>query len=130
MSMNGKKIVNARVVCNYNGELYLDNKPIFIHGGIVVDEACVNFDFEEYDLHGKVVMPGLFNMHSHLGESLYSDVQGDDWTIEAYLKHTDKMNRSMSSEERNQFWLKSARLTIKEMKSHNTAGYCAARSAD
>ena len=36
--MNGKKIVNARVIYNRNGELYLDNKPIFIHEGIVVDE--------------------------------------------------------------------------------------------
>ena len=127
--MNGKKIVNARVIYNRNGELYLDNKPIFIHEGIVVDEDNANCDFEEYNMHGKIIMPGLFNIHSHLGESLYTDVYGDDWTIDAYLKHTDNINKVMSSDERNLFWLKSARITVEQMQRYNTVGYCAARSA-
>lgn len=127
--MQGKKLVNARVIKNKDGKLYIENTPIYTYKGRIVDEKNFACDFQEYNMHEKIIMPGLFNIHSHLGESLYKDVHGNRWTLDKYLQHTDFLNKQMSKIERKRFWEKSANITIEEMMKNFTVGYCSARSA-
>lgn len=128
--MNGKKLVNARFLHTEGGELYFDDAPIYTYDGIVVEKDSAVCDFQEYNMRGMIVMPALFNLHSHLGESMYRDISGSDWTIDRYLQYTNKINEDMDPMERRRCWESSARFTIDEMKKYGTVGFCAARSAE
>ena len=76
-----------------------------------------------------VIIPAFFNMHSHLGESIFKSISGDDWTISRYLEYTEKYNAELSKEERDSVWLESARYTARQMYAQGTLGFCAARSS-
>lgn len=128
MLVNGKKIINARVLINNNNNFFIGNAPLYIFDGMVVD-SNYRCDFEEYDIHGKVIMPGMFNIHSHLGESLFVINKDVNWTIDKYLNYTESINKAMNPTERNYFWLKSAYKTVRRMKRCYTVGFCAARSS-
>ena len=78
---------------------------------------------------GQILFPPFFNIHCHLGESLYQ-IEGNDWTISKYLAHTSEIQNSMNPEERDRYWMQSAEVTIRELIKNGTGGFCAARSAE
>ena len=48
----------------------------------------------------KVYFPAFFNAHVHLGENVFADISGDDWTLERYLDHTRAHNDRASASAR------------------------------
>lgn len=77
-----------------------------------------------------VLLPSFFNIHSHLGESIFRDIEGNDWTISKYLEYTEKYNERLSKEKKASLWIESARFSAREMRIQGTVGFCAARSAE
>lgn len=81
------------------------------------------------DICDGVIIPAFFNIHSHLGESIFRDIDGNDWTITKYLEYTEKHNAGLTQEQRTASWLESARYSAQEMCLKGTVGFCAARSS-
>jgi 5-methylthioadenosine/S-adenosylhomocysteine deaminase len=81
------------------------------------------------DCTGKVIIPSLFNTHCHLGESIFKDITGNDWTLEKYLKYTTDYNDKLSVREREKQWLQSATYTVEQCINNAIANICSARSA-
>ena len=77
-----------------------------------------------------VLIPAFFNMHSHLGESTFRNINGNDWTISKYLEYTERYNESLSKEQKASSWIESANFSAKEMRCKGTIGFCAARSVE
>lgn|GEM_PF-2862929 len=77
----------------------------------------------------EVLIPAFFNAHSHLGESIFRNIQGCDWSILKYLEYTEKYNAKLSKEQKESSWFESARYSAKKMKEQGTIGFCAARAA-
>ena len=77
-----------------------------------------------------VLLPCFFNIHSHLGESIFRSIEGNDWTISKYLDYTEKYNQKLSTEKKARLWKDSARFSAQEMWIQGTVGFCAARSAE
>lgn len=77
-----------------------------------------------------VLIPAFFNMHSHLGESTFRNINGTDWTISKYLEYTERYNESLSKEQKASSWIESANFSAKEMRCKGTIGFCAARSVE
>lgn len=77
-----------------------------------------------------VLLPAFFNMHSHLGESTFRNIDGSDWTISKYLEYTERYNENLSKEQKASSWIESANFSAQEMRVNGTIGFCAARSAE
>lgn len=77
-----------------------------------------------------VLLPAFFNMHSHLGESTFRNIEGSDWTISKYLEYTERYNENLSKEQKVSSWIESANFSAQEMRVKGTIGFCAARSAE
>ena len=79
------------------------------------------------DGNGKTLLPAFFNVHTHLGESLYN-IKLDNLTVLDYIDATNKINDKLSKQKQKQIWKSSAKQTISLMKAEHTIGYCAARA--
>ena len=120
---------NANILVSNNGKyvvkklnIYIqDNRVIGFNLGIPVDDFI--------DLKNKLLLPQFFNIHCHLGESLYN-IDGSDWTISKYLNYTEKIIKHMREDERDAMWMYSAQKTISQLIEHGTGVFCAARSAE
>lgn len=77
-----------------------------------------------------IEIPYYYNIHSHLGENIYKDIDGDDWTIKKYLTHTFNVSDSMSKEQLAIETKKSFNDVVKMSKENLIAGICASRSAE
>lgn len=77
-----------------------------------------------------IEIPYYYNIHSHLGENIYKDIDGDDWTIKKYLTHTFNVCDSMSKEQLSVETEKSFNDVVNMSKENMIAGICASRSAD
>ena len=86
-------------------------------------------EYDIIDMNHKILFPMLFNLHAHLGESIFKDINGTDWTITKYLSYTSKLINKQCKEEQEAKWYKSAIYTMREMLNNGTCGFCAARSA-
>ena len=62
-----------------------------------------------------VLIPPFFNMHSHLGECVFFNIEGTDWTISRYLEYTEKYNAGLSKTQRDSVWMESAKQAVDEM---------------
>lgn len=89
----------------------------------------ISDDYETVDMGGNILFPLLFNLHAHLGESLFKNISGNDWTISRYLSYTDDIIREQSRKEQERKWYESALYTMQQMKQNGIGGFCAARSA-
>lgn len=94
--------------------------------GTIVD---INKKQNTEDICDGVIIPAFFNIHSHLGESIFRTIDGNDWTITKYLEYTEKHNAGLTQEQRTASWLESARYSAQEMCLKGTVGFCAARSS-
>lgn len=104
-----------------------------IHNIICIDGIVAGRDIsctpqKIIDVEGKIVLPQLFNIHCHLGESLYQIEEGD-WTITKYLNHTSKIIQRQSKEEADRKWEQSADIAAEKMIMNGIIGFCAGRSA-
>lgn len=105
-----------------------------MHNIYIQNHQVIAFDLDTQadsctDLKGKLLIPQFFNIHCHLGESLYN-VDGSEWTISRYLNYTDNIIKRMSEEDRNVIWKDSAQKTISLLIEHGIGVFCAARSAE
>jgi cytosine/adenosine deaminase-related metal-dependent hydrolase len=128
MSSTTKKLVNANILLEDNGY------RLEIHNLCIQNGKIVSFDDivgeKVIDCKGKVIIPSLFNVHCHLGESIFKNIEGNDWTLEKYLKYTTEYNDGLDSENRNVQWLESAEYTIQKCTKNAIANICSARSAE
>lgn len=104
---------------------------------IPLEIKCLDFKIREINEEQNknvtcdgVIIPSFFNMHSHLGESVFRNIDGNDWSISKYLEYTERHNAELSEEQKTTSWLESARYSAEEMQAHGTVGFCAARSAE
>lgn len=89
----------------------------------------VSIDQNADDISAGVIIPSFFNMHSHLGESIFRSIDGNDWSVAKYLEYTEKHNAGLTKEQKNTSWIESARYSAEEMFSQGTLGFCAARAS-
>lgn len=121
-----KKEVSAKFLIESNNDLKIEGKIISCEKGVVKNIACCNNHFVKQN---EVMIPFFFNMHSHLGESIFKDISGCDWTIKKYLDYTENHNNLLTREAREEEWINSARDSARIMYQHGTIGFCAARSS-
>lgn len=120
---------NANLLVNRNGEWNTECHDIFIENGKVLSFECDSVPNACVNLGEQLLLPLFFNIHCHLGETLYK-IEGDNWTISKYLKYTSNIVNNMTEEENNLMWNYSAQKTIKEMIKNGIGVFCAARSAE
>lgn len=109
---------------------------IICKNGLVQDilpyNSMINPKLDIINLLDYIISPWLFNVHCHLGESLYnfSEDEFNKMTISKYIEYTERINKKLSIEARANLWNKSAMLTAKEQLANCITGICAARCAD
>lgn len=124
-----RRLCGGKVLRRNHNRYELCEEDLFCDEGKIAEYNHL-IHYQEIDMSGKCILPPFFNMHSHLGETLFYDsVSGNHWTLEKYLSHTGNINASMDKVEREEFWENSAVLAAEQMKKEGTAGFCAARSA-
>ena len=121
---------NANVITPNRESFSLKKQDISIIDGYVSKLNEVKHYDKEIDFSGKIIYPALFNIHCHLGESVFKDISGNEWDILKYLSYTESHNKSLSAQERKLEWDESAIFTINELCSVDTVGLCASRSAE
>lgn len=121
-------IKNAKILTEKDEAFYIEEHDILIrdHKVFAFDRHIPNVAI--IDLKGNFLLPQFFNIHSHLGESLY-DLNGNNWNISKYLKFTSEFTDSKTESENDQIWNDSAEKSIRLMKESGSCGFCAARSA-
>lgn len=123
-----KKLCGGKILQKIDGELQLVKSDLYF------DNEHANLDgltskYEEIDISGMCLVLPFFNLHSHLGESLYFKyITGKNWDITKYLKYTEEIMSNLSKKEKDIFWEKSAKIAAQDMKKYGTLGFCAARS--
>lgn len=135
-------MINRKKINNYNNKIIGLTNGIFILGtkhnlkvhkgnccivnGKIVDFDLNNDKFDEViDLNGALVTPMLHNAHLHLGESLYSGLQGK-WDLDSYLKFTEYWTSALA-ERKSDAWNYSAKVTLSEVIQSGTGSVCCAR---
>lgn len=102
-------------------EIYCDNGKVTLYNPLL--------NYKEINMEGKCILPAFFNMHSHLGESLFfNSISGKNWSLLKYLNYTESITNKMTKIQKEMFWEQSAIITAKKMKAEGTIGFCAARS--
>lgn len=125
-----KRLFDGKVLQKKGNNLILSFINVCCDKGQVMEYNPL-LEYEEINMKGKCILPSFFNIHSHLGESLYfSSILGDDWNILKYLKYTEQVNLKMTKLEKEKFWMQSAIISAKEMKKEGMIGFCAARSTE
>lgn len=124
-----KVLLNCKYVTQNNGVWILKNGNIGIHDGIIVDENMIDDVNEIVDMSGKILFPVLFNLHAHLGESIFKNISGNDWNISRYLSYTNEFIKKQCREEQERKWYESALYTMQQMQQNGIWGFCSARSA-
>ena len=89
----------------------------------------INDRYEVIDMSHRILFPMLFNLHAHLGESIFRRITGNNWSITKYLSYTSEYNSRYSKEDLEKLWTNSAIYTMKKMLNNGINGFCAARSA-
>ncbi|MBE6689461.1 MAG: amidohydrolase [Ruminococcaceae bacterium] len=83
------KITGAKVLCADNEKLTIQDKDIYISGGKIVSADVVKDKYETVNASGKLMMPGLINMHTHAYMSLFrnyaDDVNFDEWLFKRIM---------------------------------------------
>ena len=132
MGYANDRTINIRNVkmLSWTGEKYIiDEVDILISKSIVIGFEKNN-GVPQVDFSGWLVLPSFFNIHTHLGETVFRNICGESWTLKKYLAYTDEHNDSLTIQEREQEWKNSAHQTIVMQKEMGMVGFCAARSAD
>lgn len=123
-------LVNGNILIKKDGEYFIEQHNLLIHNHRIVEFDTTRAVVHTIDMRGKLIICSFFNIHCHLGESLFGNIDGDDWTLGKYLNYTQKYNDSRLKSEQQTEWNKSAKYTIEENISNGISGICAARSAE
>ena len=119
--------VSGRVLVKTPSGFAFEHRDIYTRGGIIVN-GISHGDCEIVDCSGKILFPAFFNMHIHLGENMFRNISGDDWTIRDYLDYTNSVQEKMTDHEREKMWEHSATEVIKSLDNNFTVGFCAGRA--
>ena len=122
-----KAYVSGRVLVRKQDGFAFDRKDIYTRGGLISEDIPIQ-DCEVIDCSGKILFSAFFNMHVHLGENMFRDISGGDWTIRDYLNYTNRIQEQMSDRERTLSWECSANEVIRSLRQNYTAGFCAGRA--
>lgn len=82
-------IYNATIITVDNKDNFYSNGAMVIKDGIITDIGDtkeVEFKGENINLHGKIVMPGLINAHTHTHSPLFKNIL-DDMKLMDWLKN-------------------------------------------
>lgn len=120
---------NVNILVRNTGKWIIEPCNLTIEHAEVLGSNIESFPDYSIDLDGQLLLPLFFNIHCHLGESLY-DISGPDWNISKYLTYTSKIVDNMTLLERDTFWQRSAEETIRRLIKSGTGGFCAARSGE
>ncbi|MCI9032103.1 MAG: amidohydrolase family protein [Clostridia bacterium] len=121
---------NANIVVPKREGYDLIKQNVSIEEGHITRQTDMSVYDEEIDCSDKTIYPALFNIHCHLGESVFKDISGNDWDILKYLAYTETHNKKLTEQERKIEWSESAIFTIDELAKTDTVGLCASRSAE
>lgn len=123
-------IKNAGILTQKQNALKSEHHDIIIKNSRIqgFDTDTRNSKNNIIDMNGQLLLPLFFNIHCHLGESLYH-IYRDKWTLSEYLEYTSGIVNKMSRTEQDVFWKQSADFTIKKLLETGTGGFCSARSA-
>lgn len=127
-----EKIINLTNISflSFNNNRYdILKTDIAVQKGTVISDKKLE-GYRSIDLSDWVIMPPFFNLHAHLGESVFRDITGSNWTLEKYLRYTDNHNGQLDESSLAKEWKFSAEYTISEQQKHGIFGFCAARSAE
>lgn len=120
---------NVNILVHNAGKWIIEPHNITIKHSEVLGLNVECMPDRSIDLNGQLLLPLFFNIHCHLGESLYG-ISGFDWTISKYLAYTSEIVDNLVPPERDAFWRCSAEKTIQLLIESGTGGFCAARSAE
>lgn len=124
-----KILKNVKTLRDDGKQFVLDSGDIVVNSGKVVSADIFHENIEEIDMEGRLIFSPFFNIHGHLGESIFKDISGSEWTLSKYLSYTEEFNGKLQKSERDELWEKSATFTVSEMEKTGITGFCAARSA-
>lgn len=108
---------------------FLSEVYLLIENGIVCNISTEPIT-GSIDYTDSLMGPCLFNIHCHLGESLYALDPSQQWNIKKYIEYTESINSNLTDADKAIFWEQSARLTASKQLENGVSGICAARSAD
>jgi len=120
---------NVNILVHNAGKWVIEPHNITIEHSKIIGPNVKCIPDRSIDLGEQLLLPLFFNIHCHLGESLYG-ISGSDWTILKYLAYTSEVVNNMTPLERDAFWQRSAEKTIQLLIESGTGGFCAARSAE
>lgn len=109
-------------------EIKINVCDLFIRGGVIVGRDLDLSGYEALDFTEKVLMQRFINLHSHLGECVFSNIEGGGWTIAKYLEYTNSELAKNTKQQNAEDWKRSADCAILQMCQSGTIGYCAGRA--
>lgn len=121
-----KSKIDANFLIRKQDDLQIVPLEVYCLDGRIIE---IHRKQNKNDICDGVIIPAFFNMHSHLGESVFCDIDGNDWTITKYLEYTEKYNAGLTQEQKASSWIESAKYSVEEMYLQGTVGFCAARSS-
>lgn len=122
-------IANLHYLDYSNQDWKIKTKHIAIRNGVIISNRLID-EGDLIDLNEWIVFPSFFNLHAHLGECIFKEIDGHNWNLKKYLSYTDKHNCLLSKEVREIEWKKSAKYAIESQLNNGISGFCAARSAE
>lgn len=89
------KILNGKLLIQENGKISIEEKTLYVHDNVLSFKAKNNASYEEVDAKGKMIMPGLINMHTHAYMSVLrnyaDDVNFAEWLFNRCMPVEDKL---------------------------------------
>ncbi len=130
MNIDFKNLINCNVLIKIDQAYKIEKHNILLYKNKILTFDSVKVNAPIINMKNYTIFPCFCDIHCHLGESIFRDISGNEWTLEKYLKYTDNINKRMSNDERNKTWEISAEYTLKQIKKQGIIGICAARSAE
>ena len=128
--MNLINLIGAHVLLKIDENYKLERHDLLIQNNTIVAFDYHNQSIPQINMEKCTFFPAFFIFLCHLGESIFKNISGKNWTLDKYLNYTNKINQNMSVVRRQAEWEKSSLDTILALKKEGTVGFCAARSAE
>ena len=125
-----QKITRCHILHNLKDSCSIEQGDIFVQDGKVISAEHFHDCATEIDYSGFVLIPSFFNMHCHLGESIFQGISGEQWTLRKYLEYTEAFQQSLTPLEQDRLWNESASDTVSALYKAGITGFCAGRAAD
>lgn len=113
-----------------NDKFYIFKGNMTVQNGVILNftksdeyEKC-----KKINLNNMLVMPSLKNAHIHLGETIFSPLNGK-WHLETYLQYTEYYNKLLGKN-KDKYWTFSAIETLNECITNGISNICTARGSN